>query len=139
PGAGSGTVADAAGAPGSLFVASVSNAVGTWVAHEAVTDLAGLGRIVDQAGGVSVNLVQPVEVGGQEIGPGAVAMDGTQVSSFLAGAVGLTPGERWQELLAALFRTGLRVQASGFTEVDDLGSVQAVFQTARAPRVRELP
>jgi len=139
PGAGSGTVADALGAPASLFVASVSNALGTWVAHEAVTDLGGLGRIVDAAGGMSLNLVQPVEVNGQEIGPGAVTMDGRVASAFLASGAGLAPSERWQEVLAALFRGGLTVQASDLVQVDDPASVQAVFQAARAPRVRELP
>jgi hypothetical protein len=139
PGAGSGTVADALGAPGSLFGASVSNAIGTWVPHRAVTDLAGLARMVDAAGGVTLDLVQPVEVGGQEIGPGPVSMAGGQASAFLAGGVGLAPAERWQELLAALFRTGLLVQASDLLQVDDLGAVQAVFEAARAPRLRELP
>ncbi len=139
PGAGSGTVADAVAAPGPLFTASVSNALGTWVPHESITDLAGLARIVDGAGGVSVDLVQPVEVDGREIGPGPVTMDGRLASAFLRGAAGLAPAERWQELLVALFRSGLSAQADDFTQVDDPASVLAVFAEARAPRYRELP
>ena len=46
---GSGTLADTLGAPASLISASVSNALGTWVGPQAVTDLAGLSRIVDRA------------------------------------------------------------------------------------------
>jgi hypothetical protein len=139
PGAGSGTVADAAGSSGSLLAASVSNVLGTWVPHEAVTDLAGLARVVDAAGGVRVDLVQPVEVGGQEIGPGPVGMSGPQASAFLTDAVGLPATDRWQALLAGLFRNGLAVGAKDLAAADDPAAVQAVFVAARAPRFRELP
>jgi hypothetical protein len=139
PGAGSGTLADTLGAPASLISASVSNALGTWVGPQAVTDLAGLARIVDRAGGISVNLVQPVEVEGREIGPGAVTMDGPEASAFLAGGAGLAAVDRWQELLSALFRTGLSVEPDDLLQVADVASVQAVLLAARAPRLRELP
>jgi hypothetical protein len=139
PGAGSGTVADAAAASGSLLAASISNALGTWVGPQFVTDLSGLAGIVDATGGVSVDLVQPAEVSGQEIGPGPVSMDGREASTFLSDGVGLGPAGRWQEMLSALFKNGLSLPPQDLARAVRPDAVRTVFATARSPRVRELP
>jgi len=139
PGAGSGTVADAAAASGSLLAASVSNEIGTWVGHQAVTDPAGFARLVDASGGVEVDLVQPVEVDGTEIAAGRVRMSGDDATAFLTAGVGPTRAERWREILAALFRDGLTTPPDELTEADDPAAVAAVFAAARAPVLGRLP
>ena len=101
PGAGDLTTRRVAALPGDGVQVALSNVVGAWAAHYAVTDLAHLATLVDRNDGLRFELPEAVTLDGEVLGPGRVRMTGVQVAAFL-GAENQNTFTRWEVVLAGL-------------------------------------
>jgi hypothetical protein len=138
PGAGELTTRRVAALPGAGVQVALSNVVGAWAAHYAVTDLARLATLVDRNDGLPVELPEAVTLDDEVLGPGGVRMSGVQVAAFL-GAENQNTFTRWEVVLAALLASPPKLEAGDLTETDDLEGVQATLDGARDGRIETLP
>ncbi len=138
PGAGELSTRQVAALPGPGQQVALSNVVGAWAEHYAITDLDHLVPLVDRNDGLRVQLPDPVTIGDEVLGPGAVTMTGAQVAEFL-GAEGQNTYTRWEIVLTAFLATPPTIEASDLTETDDLAGVQATFDGAEGGRLETLP
>ena len=84
PGQGETATQDVQALAGDSMRIAVSNAVGAWALHYAVTDLDHLGAAIDREGGLTVNLGQAYTIRADVLGPGETEMTGAQVTAFLS-------------------------------------------------------
>ena len=138
PGAGELTTRQVAALPGDGVQVALSNVVGAWAAHHAVTDLAHLATLIDRNEGLPVELPEEVELDGTVVGPGPMTMTGSQVASFL-GAENQNTFTRWEVVLAGLMAAPPELEADDLTETDDLAGVQATLIGAKDGRIETLP
>jgi hypothetical protein len=129
PGQGEATTEAVQALPGDSMRVAVSNAVGVWASRYGVTDLEGLATAVDRAGGLSVDLPDPVTVDGALVGPGETTMTGAQVAAYLAEA-GDDTSLRWMIVLNALLAAPV-LEADDFLEADDPEGTVALLRDAR--------
>jgi hypothetical protein len=94
--------------------------------------------LFDRQGGLRVKLPDPVTVGDEVLGPGAVTMTGQQVAEYL-GAVGQNTFTRWEIVLAGMLAAPPKLQAGDLTETDDLNGVQASLDGAKGGQLETLP
>lgn len=137
PGQGDGTVAVAAALPGPSLAATLSNAVGAWIDHYAVTDQAGLAGLVDRMGGIRVVLAAPD--GPSPSAPPTATLSGEQVVGYLSGTEGAERLERWRRVLAGVLGGSVAVEASDLTDVDDPDAVTTLLAAARGADPAALP
>jgi len=123
PGQGDGTTRDAAGLPGPQARVAISNLLGAWIDHYALTDLAHLGAVIDRAGGISL------------FGDHS---DGSQVQRALD-EKGPARGLTWQEVLKGLFEAGATWTEGDLTSSDDGAAAASVLAGAAGARVKVLP
>ncbi|MGZ5213035.1 MAG: LytR C-terminal domain-containing protein [Actinomycetota bacterium] len=138
PGAGDLTTRRVAALPGDGVQVALSNVVGTWAAHYAITDLAHLATLVDRNDWLRVELPEAVTVDDAVLGPGEVRMTGVQVAAFL-GAENQNTFTRWEVVLAGLLAAPPRLEGSDLTETDDVAGVQATLDGAKDGRIETLP
>lgn len=138
PGAGDLTTRRVAALPGEGMQVAISNVVGAWAAHYAVTDLARLATLVDRNDGLRVELPEAVTLDAQVMGPGGVLMTGVQVAAFL-GAENQNTFTRWEVVLAGLLAAPPELEADDLTETDDVEGVQATLEGAKDGRIETLP
>lgn len=138
PGAGELTTRRVAALPGPGLQAALSNVVGAWATHYAVTDLPRVAALFDREGGLRVQLPDPVPVGTDVLGPGAVTMTGPQVAAYL-GAEGQNTFTRWEVVLSGMLASPPRLRAGDLTETDDFGGAQATLDGATGGRLETLP
>lgn len=138
PGAGDLTTRQVAALPGAGLQVALSNVVGAWTAHYAVTDLAHLATLIDRNGGLRVELPDPVTVDVTVFGPGAIRMTGVQVAAFL-GAEDQNTFTRWEIVLAGLLASPPRLEAGDLTQTNEIAGVQATFDGAKGGRLETLP
>jgi hypothetical protein len=138
PGAGDLTTRRVAALPGEGVQVALSNVVGAWAAHYAVTDLAHLATLIDRNGGLPMELPETVTLDGDVLGPGSVRMTGGQVAAFL-GAEHQNTFTRWEVLLAGLLASPPKLEADDLTETDDVAGVQATLDGAKDGRIETLP
>jgi len=122
PGQGDGLVSDVVAGSGRPGQVAVSNLLGLWVDHHAVTDLAHLSAFIDRAGGI--------EVGGvTRTGPETVA-------SLQQG-----PGRQlaWQTAVGGLLATGATWEPSDYLDVDAGEKVSAILGAGERSVVEPLP
>ncbi len=134
PGHGDGTAGDAAALPGRSLATTVSNALGAWIDHFAVTDAAGLGRIIDREGGIQIELPG---TGGAS--PSTVTFSGSQVVEYLSGTEGPERVQRWQQVLGGLLARRVSIEEGELAEVDDVRAVERLLAGARGASVQTLP
>lgn len=122
PGQGEGLVSDIVGESGRPGQVAISNMLGLWVDHHAVTDLAHLSAVIDRAGGL--------EIGGiTRTGPETIA-------SLQAGQGG---SAAWETVVAGLLSSGAAWEPSDFLEVDAVEKVSAILGAGGRPVVEQLP
>ena len=138
PGAGELSTRQVAALSGPGLQVALSNVVGAWAEHYALTDLEHLAPLVDRAGGLRVHLPDPVTIDDVMLGPGAVTMTGAQVAGFL-GAEGQNTYTRWEIVLTAMLKAPPTIDAGDLTETDDLAGVQATLDAAEGGRLETLP
>lgn len=138
PGAGELATKGVATLPGPALQVAVSNLVGAWAQHYAVTDLTHLSAMVDRNGGLRVQLPQAVTQGTGVIGPGLVRMTGAQVAAFM-GAPGADTFTRWEILLAGFLSAPPSLQRADLTSTDDVAGVQATLDGAKGGQIETLP
>jgi len=138
PGAGELTTRQVADLAGPGLRVALSNLVGAWAAHYAVTDLSRLVALFDRKGGLRVQLPDPVSVGDGVLGPGDVTMTGGQVADYL-GAEGQNTFTRWEIVLNGILAAPPTLQVGDLVETDDLGGVQATLDGAKGGRLETLP
>jgi hypothetical protein len=138
PGAGDLTTRRVAALPGEGVQVALSNVVGAWTAHYAVSDLAHLATLVDRNGGLRLELPEAVTMDDEVMGPGGVRMTGVQVAAFL-GAENQNTFTRWEVVLSALLVSPPKLEAGDLTETDDLEGVQATLDGAKGGRIETLP
>jgi hypothetical protein len=121
PGQGEGIASDVVALPGPPAVAAVSNLLGVWIDHYAITDGTQLAARIDREGGLSLF--------GERV-------SGRGVLSALA-----EPGRlaTWREVVRALLWTGDPWRAQDFTDVDDVAAVEALLSAAGRVEVIPLP
>ena len=123
PGQGDGTVKDVTLLNGSEATVAISNLVGAWIPHYAVTDPNHLAAIVDRAGGIQLF--------------GSVA-SGAEVSAGL-----LEPGPAraltWRETLIGLFEAGPSWAPSDFLGSDDAAAGARLLTAAKGAAMEALP
>lgn len=131
PGQGEATSEAVQALPGDSMRVAVSNAVGAWAPGYGVIDLAGLATAVDRAGGLRVEMPDPVTVDEVVLGPGATTMTGAQVAAYLADA-GDDTVVRWMAVLDSLLAARV-LEADDFLEADDAeGTVALLGEAAGA-------
>jgi hypothetical protein len=138
PGAGELTTRRVAALPGPGLQVALSNVVGAWAEHYGVTDLEHAAVLFDREGGLKVKLPDPVPVGDEVLGPGAVTMSGEQVAAYL-GAEDQNTFTRWEIVLAGMLAAPPQLQAGDLTETDDLTGVQASLDGAQGGQLETLP
>jgi len=134
PGQGETTTENVQALPGESMRVGVSNAVGSWADHYAVTDLRRFGKIIDGAGGLTVDLADAYPVGGTVLGPGRTKMTGDQVVAFLSQRANDTD-LRWSSVLQAFLAAAPAVDAQDLTATDDAAAAVAALRSAAAPDV----
>jgi hypothetical protein len=138
PGAGALTTNGVAALPGPALQVAVSNLVGAWVQHYAVTDLTQLATMVNRIGTMTLVLPDAVTLGAVVLGPGPVRMTGAQVAAFI-GAPGVDTFTRWEILLTGLLTAPPKFQRGDLTATDDLAGVQATLDRAKDAQIETLP
>jgi hypothetical protein len=138
PGAGELTTRRVAALPGAALQVALSNAVGAWAAHYAVTDLANLATLIDRNGGLRLELPGPVTIDDALFGPGAARMTGVQVAAYL-GEEDQNTFTRWEVVLGALLESPPHLQDGDLTQTDDAAGVQASLDGAKGGRLETLP
>jgi LytR cell envelope-related transcriptional attenuator len=138
PGAGELSTRDVATLPGPGLQVALSNVVGAWTDHYAVTDLAHLATLVDRNGGLRVQLPDPIPLDGAVLGPGSVRLTGIQVAALL-GAPDQNTFTRWEIVLGGLLASPPKLEVGDLTETDDLAGVQAALTGAKGGQLETLP
>ena len=138
PGAGPLTTRRVAALPGDGLQVALSNVVGAWAAHYAVTDLEHLSILVDRNDGMRVELPEAITLGSDALGPGSVRMTGAQVAEYL-GAEHQNTFTRWEVVLAGLMAAPPQLVLDDLTETDDVTGVQATLDGAKDGRIETLP
>ncbi len=138
PGAGELSTKGVATLPGPALQVAVSNLVGAWAQHYAVTDLVHLGAMVDRVGGLRLRLPEAVTQGSAVLGPGLVRMTGAQLAAFM-GAPGADTFTRWEILLTGLLTAPPSLQRADLTATDDLAGLQATLDAAKGAQIETLP
>jgi hypothetical protein len=128
-------IADLAGS--SLQVA-VSNTLGTWVDHYAVTDLLRLEGLVDRVGGLDVVLPGATTIGEEVLGPGGTTMTGAQVRAYL-GEPDANTFTRWEIVLAGILASPPDLVEADLSETDGPEAVQGVLEHARGADLETFP
>jgi hypothetical protein len=120
PGQGEGLVSDVvadSGRPGQI---AVSNMLGVWVDHHAVTDLAHLSAVIDRAGGLAI---------------GGVRRTGSEtVASLESGG-----SAAWETVVGGLLASGAAWEPSDYVDVDAVEKVSAILGAGGRPVVEQLP
>jgi len=119
PGAGPLTTRQVASLPGDGLQVALSNVVGAWAAHHAVTDLEHLAVVVDREDGLPLELPEEVTLGTDVLGPGDVRMTGAQVAQYL-GEENQNTFTRWEVVLAGLLAAPPQLEPNDLTETDDV-------------------
>jgi hypothetical protein len=135
PGQGDVTAADVAAFPGDSMRVAVSNAMGAWAGHYGVLDLSGLGRIVEGAGGIEVDLAEPEVAGPNVLGPGLVRLDGSGVITFLSTAERNAAVERFILVLGGLLDAQVTIRGEDLLATDDAAKLGRLLQAARGAEV----
>jgi hypothetical protein len=117
PGQGETRIEGVAALAGDSMRIAVSNAIGAWARHYGVLDLDALAAAVDRAGGLPVDLPEPVTLEDQTLDVGEVDMSGDDVGAYLALAEGGSEA-RWTAVLDALLSTG-PLTAADVVDSDD--------------------
>jgi hypothetical protein len=133
----SSTLGDVVSLPGDAMRIAVSNALGMWVDHYAVTDVQRLGVLAGR-GGLVVTLPQAVTIGDRVIGPGAVTMNASLLTHYLA-ALGPDLPERWDVVLTAITAAPPVLKLGDLLESDDLGATSALLASARGANIETFP
>ena len=138
PGLGPTSIGDIVTLPGDTMRIVVSNAMGMWVDHYAVTDLQRLGKLAGRGPGLVVTLPQAVTIAGQLLGPGAVTMDTPTLTSYL-GVPGRDLQERWDIVLTALTADPPTLHSGDLVSADDLDAASSLLALARGANVETFP
>jgi LytR cell envelope-related transcriptional attenuator len=138
PGAGELTTRRVAAMPGPGVQVALSNVVGAWAAHYAVTDLANLATLIDRNDGMRLELPEPVTIDDVVFETGAAHMTGAQVAAYL-GAEGQNTFTRWEVVLDALMASPPDLEDGDLTETDDVAGVQATLDGAKGGRLETMP
>jgi LytR cell envelope-related transcriptional attenuator len=124
PGQGDGTVAEAVTEPGPTGSVAVSNLLGMWVQHRAITTMDRFLGMVRRIGGI--------ELAGR-------TLLGRDVRASLDVSPGAARDLAWRTLLEALLQRRVTWTSADLVDTDDLGAVDAVFANAVGDHVRALP
>lgn len=135
PGQGDVTAADVARLPGDSMRVAVSNAMGGWASHYGVLDLSGLGRIVEGAGGIDIDLAEPAVAGPDVLGPGPVRLDGPGVITFLSAAKRNAAVERFVLVLGGLLDAEVTLNREDLLATDDVAGLGRLLRAARGADV----
>jgi hypothetical protein len=120
PGQGEGLVSDVvadSGRPGQI---AVSNMLGLWVDHHALTDLAHLSAVIDRAGGLEI---------------GGVRRTGSETIASL----GSGGSAAWETVVGGLLASGAAWEPSDYLDVDAVEKVSAILGAGGRPVVEQLP
>jgi len=123
PGQGDGTVKDVTLLDGSEAAVAISNLVGAWIPHYAVTDPSHLAAVVDRAGGIQLF--------------GSVT-SGAEVAAALA-EPGPARALTWRETLIGLFQAGPVWTAGDFVGSDDAAAGARLITAAKGASMQALP
>jgi hypothetical protein len=138
PGQGELTTRRVAALPGAGLQVALSNAVGSWASHFAVTDLANLATLIDRNEGLRLQLPGSVTIDNAVFGPGATRMTGVQVAAYL-GEEDQNTFTRWEVVLDALLASPPDLKDGDLTETDDMAGVQATLDGAKGGQLETLP
>lgn len=123
PGQGDGTVKDVTLLEGSEAAVAISNLVGAWIPHYAVTDPSHLAAVVDRAGGIQLF---------------GSATSGAEVAAALA-EPGPARALTWRETLIGLFQPGSKWTAGDFVGSDDAAVGARLLTAAKGAAMHALP
>jgi hypothetical protein len=122
PGQGEGLVSDVVASPGRPGQVAVSNMLGLWVDHHALTDLARLSAVIDRAGGLEI---------------GGTRRTGSETIDLLQrGSGGSTV---WETVVGRLLASGATWEPGDYLDVDAVEKVSAILGAGGRPVVEPLP
>lgn len=120
PGQGEGLISDVVADPGRLGQVTVSNMLGLWVDHHALTDLAHLSAVIDRAGGLEI---------------GGITRTGSETTASLESG----GPAAWETVVGGLLASGAAWEPSDFLDVDAVDTVSPVLGAGGRPIVEQLP
>jgi len=137
PGTGSGTVAASVRESSDFARAAVSNLLGAWIPHYAEMDMQMLSDVVEQQGGITLDLPRVVRVSDVMMGPGPTVFSGPEVEAYLQEATSGERNARWEQVLAVLFHEGFTLPNDAVS--DDPIAVRESLRSAKRAAVIEFP
>jgi len=116
----------------------VSNTLGVWIRHYGVASVQSIGKAVNGAGGLPMDLGRAFSANGDTIGPGLVKLTGAQVTAFLTGPK-TQAAARWGVFSRALLTEGLPLASAALVDTDAAAAVSRLLAAARGARPTVLP
>jgi len=120
PGQGEGLVSDVVADSGRAGQIAISNMLGLWVDHHALTDLAHLSTVIDRAGGLEI---------------GGVRRTGSQTIASLESS----GSAAWETVVGGLLASGAAWEPSDYLDVDAVDKVSEILGAGGRPLVELLP
>ncbi len=136
-GQGPGTSEDLAALPGPSLRTDLSNVLGMWIDHYAVTDLPHLGALVGRSG-LRIHLDGTVNLPTGAIGPGDVTLSGAELRRYLS-IDGPNAFTRWEVVLQGIFATPPAIDAGDLTETDDAPASARALAAAAGADIATFP
>jgi hypothetical protein len=138
PGQGDATTEDVQQLRGDSMQVAVSNTVGAWAKHFAVTDLDRFGAMIDRVGGISADLPDVSSFGGEVLGPGQTHLTGAQTIAVLKQRSD-NAAERWDAVLQGFLAATPQVTPGDLTDTDDAAGTAALLRAAAGAAVSPVP
>jgi hypothetical protein len=122
-----------------MLIAATQATLERRVGHAVTSGQSDLAALIDDLGGVAVQLDEPTLVGDTELGPGSITMLGAQSIAYLESATGEDRTIRWEGLLQGLVDAPADPVAwASLAGTSHPGAAQ-VFAAAHGAEVVELP
>jgi hypothetical protein len=120
PGQGEGLVSDVVASSGRPGQIAISNMLGLWVDHHALTDLAHLSAVIDRAGGLEI---------------GGITRTGSETITSLESG----DPAAWETVVGGLLASGAAWEPSDYLDVDAVDKVSEILGAGGRPIVELLP
>src|SRR5207302_942880 len=98
-----------------------------------------LAQAVDAAHGIPVSLLGVETLGGRNVGPGSVRLNGQQVVDYLSINRSFDRTDRWRATLRGLLAEGVSLRSGGVIQADSISGMNGAIAAARGALTRELP
>ena len=118
---------------------ALSNLLGVWAEHYAVTDVDRLASMVDRNGGLEADLSLGVVTPSGAFGPGKVSLTGAQVKDLLVSTQGTQAETAWSAVITALLSHPPVLTRSDLAATDDLAGATSILDGVSGATTIKMP